>query len=287
MDTARARLSASPAFVVALALGLMVSLGPLSPAEASHTTINATLDSDTNLVGTSHTATATSSVPGVFDNFNVETGPSSDGDAPLGTTSDHECTTDATAPHQCSFTYPGDGGAGTDEIRVWSDEGADDDVFQEGEPNDLVTMTWVEQDPATARLDRTPEAGENPVSGPDSSHEITCTVTDSAGDPFLGAEVDFENETIDVNDPDDDAERTASGLIPMGGPDKTCTTPDEPDGNGPAASRTTQTTRKGRRRSGRGSTRTATTRPTSPMGPRARARPTATAPTSSPRPGLA
>ena len=177
MDTARARLSASPAFVVALVLGLMISLGSLSPAGASHTTIDATPNSDTNLVGTSHTVTATSSAPGIFVNFNIETGPNSDGDPPLGTTSDFECTTDATAPHQCTFTYDGTGGAGTDEIRVWSDEGADDDVFQEGEPNEVVTKTWVVQDPATARLDCTPETGENPASGPDSSHEISCTVT--------------------------------------------------------------------------------------------------------------
>jgi hypothetical protein len=66
MDTARARLFASPAFVVALVLGLMISLGPLSPAEASHTTIDASPNSDTNLVGSSHTVTATSIRPRRF-----------------------------------------------------------------------------------------------------------------------------------------------------------------------------------------------------------------------------
>jgi hypothetical protein len=233
MNTERAQPSPSLAFVVPLALGLIAILGPLGGlAGASHTTINADPNSDTNLVGTSHTVTATTSVPGVFVNFNVETGLNSDGDPPLGTTSDGECTTDATAPHQCAFTYDGTGGTGMDEIRVWSDEGADNDVFQEGEPNELVTKTWVEHDPATARLDCSPESGENPVTGDDSSHEITCTVTDSSGDPFLGAEVDFENETTDVNDPDDDAERAASGVIPMGGPDNSCMTSDEPAGDG-------------------------------------------------------
>jgi hypothetical protein len=233
MNTARAQRSASLAFVIAVAVGLIAILGPLvGPAGASHTTIDASPNSDTNLVGTSHSVTATTPGPGVFVNFNIETGPNSDGAPPLGTTSDFECTTDAVAPHQCAFSYDGTGGAGMDEIRVWSDEGTDDDVFQEGEPNELVTKTWVEQDPATATLDCSPESGENPVSGPDSSHEITCTVTDSSGEPFLGAEVDFENESPTVNDPDDNATRTDSGLPPAGGPERSCETPDEPDSNG-------------------------------------------------------
>ncbi len=233
MDTARAQRSASPAFVIAVAVGLMAILGPLAgPALSSHTTIDATPNSDTNPVGTSHSVTATTPGPGVLVNFNIAAGPNSDDAEPLGTASDFECTTDAVAPHQCVFSYEGTGGAGTDQIRVWSDEGADDDVFQEGEPTDLVTKTWVEQDPATARLDCTPESGTNPVGGPDSSHEITCTVTDSSAKPFLGAEVDFENETTNVNDPDDNATRTDSGLPPAGGPETSCSTSDEPDSDG-------------------------------------------------------
>jgi Ca2+-binding RTX toxin-like protein len=233
MNTARAQRSASPAFIIAVAVGLMAILGPLAgPALSSHTTIDATPNSDTNPVGTSHSVTATTPGPGVMVNFDIETGPNSDGGPPLGTASDFECTSDAVAPHQCAFSYEGTGGAGTDEIRVWSDEGTDDDVFQAAEPNELVTKTWVEQDPATATLDCAPESDTNPVGGPDSSHEITCTVTDSSGEPFLGAEVDFENETTNVNDPDDNATRTDSGVVPEGGPERSCATSDAPDSDG-------------------------------------------------------
>ena len=191
--------------------------------------IDASPNEDTNPVGSEHTVTAATSDPGVEVNFNIEEGPNSNDGDPLPinrSTSDYECITDSNPEggHTCSWTYEGVGGEGTDQIRVWFDEGTNDDTFQENEPNDLVTKTWYEQNAAQARLDCEPETGNNPAEGTGSEHEITCTVLDQQGRPFYGAIVDFENETPTVNDPDNNADRA--------NPDKTCTTADGPDGDG-------------------------------------------------------
>jgi Ca2+-binding RTX toxin-like protein len=191
--------------------------------------IDASPDEDQNPVGSEHTITAATNDPGVEVNFNIEEGPNSNDADPVPlnqTTSDYECVTDSNPQggYTCSWTYEGAGGEGTDQVRVWFDEGTNDDEFQESEPNDLVTKTWYTQDDTQASLDCTPESDVNPATGTGSEHVITCTVLDQNGNPFYGAIVDFENETPTVNDPDDNADRST--------PDKTCTTPGGPDGNG-------------------------------------------------------
>ena len=193
--------------------------------------IDASPNSDENPVGGEHTVTAATSDPGVEVHFNIEEGPNSNDDDPPfpagnPTDSDFTCVTDRdpAGGHTCSWTYEDTGGEGTDSIRVWFDEGEDDDAFQDGEPNDLVTKTWYVQDPNQARLDCFPETGTNPAEGNGSDHQVSCTVLDQRGHPFFEAIVDFENETPNVNDPDNNADRTS--------PDKTCTTPAGPDGNG-------------------------------------------------------
>ena len=191
--------------------------------------IDASPEEDRNPVGARHTVIATTGDPGVEVNFNIEEGPHEDPPAAVTgeqTTSDFECVTDSNPEggYSCSWTYTGRA-EGTDTIRVWFDEGTDnDDEYQEGEPNDVVTKTWYRQDVAQARLDCEPETGTNPSDGEGSDHTITCTVRDQENNPFFGARVHFENESPNVNDPDNNADRT--------NPDKTCTTPAAPEGNG-------------------------------------------------------
>jgi Ca2+-binding RTX toxin-like protein len=196
-------------------------------------TVNASPESVENPVGTEHTITAATSAPSQVVNSNVESGPNSDDGDLMGGPTDFECTTDADAAggHTCSFTYTGSGGAGQDNIRVWIDTDEDDE-FETDEPNDFVQKTWVKQDPTRATLDCDPETGENPLEGPGASHDITCTVLDQNGDPFLGANVDFENESPTVNDPDDNATREDSGPLGPAGLDNTCDTSGEPDSDG-------------------------------------------------------
>jgi hypothetical protein len=242
-------------------------------------TIDGSPNTDTNPVGTEHTVTATTSEASQVVNFNRGSGPNSDDGDIGGAPTDHECTTDAdpAGGHTCSVSYVGSGGAGRDDIRVWIDTNEDDD-FDTGEPNDFVEKTWVEQDPAQATLDCDPETAKNPLSGPASSHDITCTVLDQNGDPFLGANVDFENETTDVNDPDGNDEREDSGLPPSGGPDNTCTTSDEPDSDGTCTATYESEEEEGTASIRRGSTRMATTPPTTRTQAKRKAPTTPTAP---------
>jgi hypothetical protein len=180
---------------MAILMSLMVLFALVVPmtgaALATHTTVDAEPENDRNAVGSQHTVTASTSNANQEVNFDVQ-GPGDPGADP----SDFECQTDAQAPFQCAYTYTSST-AGTDTINVWSDEegGANDDVFQAGEPNDQVQKVWVAQ--GDIRVDCTPDADTNPEGF---QHTVTCTMSDGTG-TVSGGQIDAEFLAGSPNDP--------------------------------------------------------------------------------------
>ena len=164
-------------------------------ASANHTTVNADPNADTNPQFSRHTVTVATSAASQEVNFVIEAGPN------VGET--FTCNTDAATPFECSINYLGDSGAGTDDIRAFVDEGADNDTFDPGEPNELVFKTWqarnFQNDDEINCV--TPGGGAelancndtNPTS--QNAHNITVRVTDNtSGEPIEMARVVY-NET--------------------------------------------------------------------------------------------
>jgi Bacterial Ig-like domain (group 1)/Beta-propeller repeat len=133
---------------------------------------------DTNPVGTSHTVTATvtdfggNRVPGVTVRFSVTGANPASGSA----------TTDANG--QATFTYTGNN-AGSDAIHAFADTN-NSGTQNPGEPFGDATKTWTAPVPATLTLD--PAADTNPVG---TSHTVTATVRDAAGNPVANVIVRF------------------------------------------------------------------------------------------------
>jgi hypothetical protein len=208
------------------ALSLVSLLLPLAgPALADHGTclIDLTPDSDTNVLGQTHTVTATLVAPSgqttetcregrnVDVDFEItgETGatydPAGIDPASTPTTPDLGCRMGRNDT-SCTVEYRRTATAGTDSITGFF---ADAGIDQTTDPRDTVTKTW--QAPAPTRLNCEPETDSNPTG---TSHIVTCTVTDNAGAAVAGAQVDVE---INGNNDPDNADSPAS-------PDRTCTT---------------------------------------------------------------
>jgi hypothetical protein len=237
-----------PALVLSTALATIFALViPLAGAAiASHpagSTLDLTPETDSNPTGTTHTITATLSVPAspgesVEIDFEVA-GPGDpetpDADSP--TTPDLTCTINPNGT-SCQVSYSSTV-VGTDTIRGWVDHDKDNatltgiDVTEgqaeatspgsvtEPDITDVVSKTWFSGLAAGARLDCDDASGNdtetNPVSGPNATETYTCTVFDVATDPDTplgGVVIDAENLN-GVNDVDNG---TAAP------PDFTCTT---------------------------------------------------------------
>jgi protocatechuate 3,4-dioxygenase beta subunit len=133
---------------------------------------------DTNPVGTSHTVTATvtdiagNPVSGVTVRFFVTGANTASGSA----------TTNASG--QATFTYTGNN-AGVDQIHAFADTN-NNGTQNAGEPFGDATKTWTPAAPAMLTL--TPATDTNPVG---TSHTVTATVTDVAGNPVANVTVRF------------------------------------------------------------------------------------------------
>jgi hypothetical protein len=147
----------------------------VQPTPVGPTTVVLTPPTATNVVGSSHTVTATATTasgdptPGFTVYFTVTGAVSATG----------SCTTDANG--QCSFTYTGPNVAGEDLITGCVDTNRDGDV-DPGEPCGTATKTWV-----VPVVVLTPPTATNVVG---SSHTVTATVT-VAGQPAPGFTVYF------------------------------------------------------------------------------------------------
>jgi hypothetical protein len=119
--------------------------------------------SATNAVNTLHTVTATvaPAQAGRPIRFRVSSGPNA-GDTGSGTTN---------AAGQVSFTYLGDGGAGTDVITAWHDPNGNA-VLDAGEAQATAVKLWTAT--GTSALTLTPASATNLVN---TSHTVTATVT--------------------------------------------------------------------------------------------------------------
>jgi hypothetical protein len=127
-----------------------------------------------NVVGTSHTVTATISddtggIAGILVNFEVVSGPNA------GATG--SATTDSSG--QASFTYSGNGGPGIDHIRACFADDQGNTVCDDAE------KTWL-------GLEVTPPTATNELGTDDDSHTIVATVTAGAGGGMPGVTVTFE-----------------------------------------------------------------------------------------------
>jgi hypothetical protein len=71
---------------------------------------------------------------------------------------------------------------------------------EEPDCTDVVQVTWTEGPAAV--LDCNPELADNPSSGPGSTETYTCSVVDANGNPVEDAEIEGENLSPGVNDPD-------------------------------------------------------------------------------------
>ena len=121
-------------------------------------------ETDTNPLDTDHTVTATLTPPiaDVEVCFEVVSGPNS-GDVGTATSAP-----DGTA----SFTYTGDGGAGTDSVTSWIDVDGEGDI-DDGEPQDSVEKIWEVASSVTG-ISLSPVSDTTTVC---SSHTVTATVT--------------------------------------------------------------------------------------------------------------
>jgi hypothetical protein len=141
-------------------------------------TLSLTPATDTNPVGTQHTVTATvrdaagNPVPGVTVRFSVTGANTASGSA----------TTNASG--EATFTYTGTN-AGGDAIHAFADTN-NNGTQNAGEPFGDATKTWTPAAPATLTLE--PAADTNPVG---TSHTVTATVRDAAGNPVQGVIVRF------------------------------------------------------------------------------------------------
>ena len=205
-------------------------------------------ETDTNPSGSQHTITCSArdadNQPVRNQTIDVEATGANDPDQPDSDSPedpDFTCTTNNDGV--CSFTHGDDeptDDTGRTEYRAWVDEDGNDSTFDgdateercasgtgdesntgctsgttddgatpEPDNTDVVEKFW-----GASNLDCTPERDTNP-SG--SSHTVTCTATDSNGDPVEGQQVDAE--ATGDNDPDGNADRT--------NPDFTCETDEE------------------------------------------------------------
>lgn len=219
----RGRKASALVAALTLFLSLVAIAVPFADsASAAHTTVDGDPNAFTNPKLSQHTVTITTSAASIEVHLEVEGGPNADIGA-NGATADRTCTTDATAPFTCAVSYADAGstpGAGneTDNLRVWTDEGANNNQFDPGEPNETLNKTWY--DAVITELDCEPETSLVTTGSPNNA---TCTVTDQFDNPVRDANVDAENETPAVNDGDD-----ADNLVP----DYTCTTPNTTTSNG-------------------------------------------------------
>jgi hypothetical protein len=184
----RATLIASMA-VPALLIALGVAQPFASPASAGEfvVTIDASPDTDINLVGTDHTVDALVMIDGApggpdwFVLFNVTAGPNTgDGDSGL---------TDANG--EISFTYTGDGGLGEDtiEVCVEGQVGANAvSVPQDPLDCEEVTKTWVDPTPTpTPTPTPEPEPTATPTPTPDTAADTAADTEGPSALPDTGS----------------------------------------------------------------------------------------------------
>lgn len=160
-------------------------------------------------------------------------------------TPDYGCTTGDNGTCTIKVTQA-DAETGTGEICFWTgptddpdtpedeSQGATqcaDEPTDEPESNDTadqVEKTWRPTTPTQAtRLDCRPETDANPQG---TTHTITCRVTNNAGSPVAGAEVDVE--ASGANDPDNNTNHTTPDFTCVTGNDGECTISHGPDGTG-------------------------------------------------------
>ncbi len=158
-----------------IGLGLLAAAAVLGVATVQSTaalqvlSIDATPETDTNLVGDDHTVGATVTDGGgvpegpVQVSFDIIDGPNTD--APVTCSPNEDCTTDETG--QVNGTYTGDGGVGTDtiEVCVWGSipQGVAGAIQLEPIECDEVTKTWEEPTPTPTP---TPTATPTPTPTP-------------------------------------------------------------------------------------------------------------------------